>query len=412
MTTMHAIFADRVFTPDQEITDALVLIENGRITAAGSRTQLALPTSTAGREVRQHNAAGLTIVPGFIDLHIHGAGGHDVMEGTAAALATIAETVARRGTTSLVATTMTATPERTCRAATGIAAWMRDDSRVPRLAAGPEPNGCAPRAEILGIHFEGPFISPLRRGVHPLEWIAAPSVPLLDQFLEAAQGTGRILTLAPELPAALDLQAAARAHGLVVSVGHTEATYAQAMAAIDRGATQATHVFNAMRPFAHRETGVLGAVLTAPSVACELIADGLHVDGAAMRLLLAAKTSRNIVLVSDGTAATGMPDGDYALGTLSVTVSNGVPRDGQGTLAGSTLTLDRALRTIVALGVPLPQAVAMLTSNPARVLGLAGKKGEIVAGADADLVMLDADLNVAGVITRGSGWIQQDRITD
>ena len=184
------------------------------------------------------------------------------------------------------------------------------------------------------------------------------------------------------------------------------------MAAIDRGATQATHVFNAMRPFAHRETGVLGAVLTAPSVACELIADGLHVDGAAMRLLLAAKTSRNIVLVSDGTAATGMPDGDYALGTLSVTVSNGVPRDGQGTLAGSTLTLDRALRTIVALGVPLPQAVAMLTSNPARVLGLAGKKGEIVAGADADLVMLDADLNVAGVITRGSGWIQQDRITD
>jgi N-acetylglucosamine-6-phosphate deacetylase len=158
-----------------------------------------------------------------------------------------------------------------------------------------------------------------------------------------------------------------------------------------------------MRPFEHRETGVIGAVLTSPTVTAELIADGVHVDAAAMRLLLAAKGPRGVILVSDGTSATGMPDGSYRLGTFEVTVSDGVCRSAEGKLAGSTLTLDRALRTMAALGVALADALAMLTSNPARLLGLEGRKGALVPGADADLVLLDADLAVAGVMTRGAG---------
>ena len=301
--TAQAIFADRAFTPYEEIAGAVILIEGGKIVAVGPRDRVALPTSAVRREAR-----GLTVVPGFVDVHIHGAGGHDVMEASALALETIARTVAHHGTTSFVATTVTASEESTCRAVAASAAWML--SHAGALEGAPE-------AEILGVHLEGPFISAARRGVHPPEWIAAPSVPLFERILlsgvsgvsgatgTASAGNGsavRILTLAPELPGALDLIDAARAQGIVVSLGHTDADYAQAMRAIERGASHAAHVFNAMRPFEHRETGVIGAVLTASAVSAELFADGVHVDAAAMRILLAAKGPRGIVLVSDGIA--------------------------------------------------------------------------------------------------------------
>jgi N-acetylglucosamine-6-phosphate deacetylase len=318
------------------------------------------------------------------------------MEGTAAALEAITGTVARHGTTSLVATTVTASSEQTCRAVAGIARWMKS-SQAARSRNG------TPRAEILGIHFEGPFISTARRGVHPPEWIIPPSPDLLRIFAAAAEDTGRILTLAPELPGALELISAAREAGLVVSMGHTDASYAEAMHAIQRGASHAAHVFNAMRPFEHRETGVIGAVLTSPGVTAELIADGVHVDPAAMRLLLSAKGPGGVILVSDGTSATGMPDGTYRLGTFDVTVSGGVCRSAEGKLAGSTLTLDRALKSILALDVKLADALAMLTANPARLLGLAGRKGVLAPGADADMVLLSAELEVKGVMTRGAG---------
>ncbi len=213
--------------------------------------------------------------------------------------------------------------------------------------------------------------------------------------------TRRILTMAPELPGAFEMIQTARAAGLIVSLGHTDATYEVARAAIDRGASHAAHVFNAMRPFSHRETGVLGAVLTDPRVTTEVIADGVHVDDAAIRLLLAAKGIERVVLVSDGISATGMPDGTYQLGTFDVVVSSGVCRNLEGRLAGSTLTLDRAIRHIVSLGVRLAEAVRMATEVPAMRLGLAGKKGVIAPGADADLVMLTPDLQIAGVMARG-----------
>jgi N-acetylglucosamine-6-phosphate deacetylase len=257
------------------------------------------------------------------------------------------------------------------------------------------------RAEILGIHFEGPFLSKERRGVHPPEWLQAPSAELLQRFLQSASGNARILTIAPELPGAMPCIDAARSLGMVVSIGHTDATYEQARVAIAHGAHHATHVYNAMRPFTHRDPGVIGAVLTTPEVTAELIADGIHVDEIAMKVLLQAKGPQGVVLISDGISATGMPDGKYMLGGLEVTVSGGVCRNAEGRLAGSTLTLDRALRNIVGLGIPLSDAVRMSTLNPATLLGIEFKKGALRTGADADIVLLNQGLGIERVWTRG-----------
>jgi N-acetylglucosamine-6-phosphate deacetylase len=383
------IHAGRAFTPFEEISDAVIVIQGSKISAVGQRGKVDLP-----RGVREMNASGRTVVPGFVDVHIHGAGGHDVMEGTREALEIISATVAAHGTTSLVATTVTASEKETRASVAGIAHFILNTSQYAARELS---------AEILGIHFEGPFISPVRRGVHPTKWIVAPSRELLAQLLGEARGTAQILTLAPELPGALDLISVARQAGLVVSLGHTDATYEQAQAAIEAGASHAAHVFNAMRPFSHRGTGVIGAVLTSPKVSAELIADGVHVDEAAMRMLVELKTPERVILVSDGISATGMPDGKYQLGMFEVKVSGGVARNAEGKLAGSTLTLDRALRNMVSLGVPFASALRMVTANPARQIGLEARKGVLAPGADADLVFLDDKLEVSGVMTRGAG---------
>jgi N-acetylglucosamine-6-phosphate deacetylase len=383
------IHADRAFTPFEEISDVVVVIHGSKIAAVGQRGKIELP-----RGVREIAASGRTMVPGFVDVHIHGAGGHDVMEGTREALEIITATVAAHGTTSLVATTVTGSEKETRDSVAGIAHFILNTSQYPARELS---------AEILGIHFEGPFISPARRGVHPAKWIVRPSLELLAQLLGEARGTAQILTLAPELPGALELIEAARKAGLVVSLGHTDATYEQAQAAIEAGATHAAHVYNAMRPFSHRGTGVIGAVLTSPKVSAELIADGVHVDEAAMRMLVELKTPERVILVSDGISATGMPDGRYQLGMFEVQVSAGVARNAEGKLAGSTLTLDRALRNMVALGVPLASALRMVTANPARQIGLGARKGVLAPGADADLVFLNDKLEVSGVMTRGAG---------
>jgi len=379
------IHASRAFTPKTEINDAGILIRDGVIDAIGPRSGMSLPVGA-----QEARATGKTAVPGFLDVHIHGAGGHDVMEGTGAALRAVTRKVSEHGTTSLVATTVTASTDETLRAVEGIASYIAQQHETNE-----------PRAEILGIHFEGPFISKERRGVHPSEWIQLPSADTLNRFLKAAAGNARILTIAPEVLGAAPCIDAAREAGLVVSIGHTDATYEQARAAMARGAHSATHVYNAMRPFSHRDPGVIGAVLTSPDINAELIADGVHVEEAAMKLLLMAKGAAHVTLVSDGLSATGMPDGKYMLGGFEVTVSGGVCRDAEGTLAGSTLTLDRALRNIVALGTPLADAVRMLTLNPATLLGIEFKKGSLRSGADADVLLLDDGLHVTNVWARG-----------
>ncbi len=389
------IHAGRILTPDEELNDSIIVVEGSRIAAIGHRDEIRVPADAV-----DYVAAEMTVVPGFVDVHIHGAGGHDVMEGTARALDRISATVARQGTTSLVATTVTAPVEETCHSLEGIARYIRSHEELKESRE----NGKL-AAEFVGIHLEGPFISKARRGVHPPDSIARPSVEVLRKFLDAADGLVKIVTIAPEIPGACELIEYAVAAKIVAAIGHTDADYDQTRAAIQGGARHAVHMFNAMRPFAHRDPGVVGAILTDPEVTAEIIADGVHVAGPTIQVLLGCKGFDTVLLVSDGIAATGMPDGNYRLGNFEVTVRDGVARNSEGKLAGSTLTLDRALRYLVALGVPLKDAVRMATVLPARRLGLAGKKGIIAVGADADLVALTPDLRVAGVMTRGAGLV-------
>jgi N-acetylglucosamine-6-phosphate deacetylase len=298
--------------------------------------------------------------------------------------------VGSHGTTAYVATTVTANPDAICKSSEDIARYIaQQHSRTKR------------GAEILGIHYEGPFISPIRRGVHPPEWIRLPSAELLDKFVTAAQGNALILTIAPELLGAMPCIDAAHKAGMVVGIGHTDATYEQARAALARGAHHAIHMYNAMRPFSHRDAGVIGAVLTSPEISAELIADGVHVDETAMKVLLQAKGADGVILISDAISATGMPDGQYTLGGMEVTVSGGVCRNAEGSLAGSTLTLDRALRNIVRLGTSLAGALKMLSFNPAKLLGIEHKKGVLHPNADADIILLNDGLEITQVFARG-----------
>src|SRR5215475_973206 len=383
--TTTLLHVGKAITPTTEIHDAGILIRDGEIERIGKRDELELPAGAI--EIRAEDS---TAVPGFIDIHIHGAGGRDVMEGTPEALSVVTQRVAQHGTTSIIATTVTAATDYTLRAVEGIAKYIPTQLEHSDF-----------RAEVLGMHFEGPFLSKERRGVHPTELLQLPTADMLQKFLHAASGNARILTIAPELFGAMPCIDAARSLGMVVSIGHTDATYEQARAAIAHGAHHATHVYNAMRPFSHRDPGVIGAVLTSPEVNAELIADGIHVDEIAMKVLLQAKGPERVVLISDGTMATGMPDGKYTLGGVEFIVVDGVCRDAEGRLAGSTLTLDRALRNIVRLGVPLASAVRMLTLNPATVLGIEFKKGALRTGADADILLLNEALQVTNVWTRG-----------
>jgi N-acetylglucosamine-6-phosphate deacetylase len=375
----------RALTPTTEIPDAGILVRDGVIAAIGPRQGMSLPPGA-----QEISAVEQTAIPGFVDVHIHGAGGHDVMEGTDEALTAVARTLARHGTTSFVATTVTASPDDTCRSVEGIARFITQQLKADDA-----------RAEVLGVHYEGPFLNKARRGVHPTESIQLPSIELLERLLQAASGNARILTIAPELPGAVPCIEAARTAGVVVAMGHTDATYEEARAAISRGVRHAVHVYNAMRPFSHRDSGVIGAVLTSTEVTAELIADGVHVEEAAMRLLLQAKGPGCVILISDGLSATGMPDGTYNLGKFEVIVKDGVCRNAEGKLAGSTLTLDRALRNVVALGMSLADALRMLTTNPTKLLGIEFKKGSLRVGADADIVLLDQNLQLTKVWTRG-----------
>ncbi len=384
-----AIFTKNIITPDTVIPQGVVLVEGKKILEVGHRFEVAFEDS----EFETLHFEQKTLVPGFIDVHIHGARGRDVMEGTREAVEVVSRHLALHGTTSYLATTVTASPIETIQAVESLGKIVPDETGGAR---------------ILGLHLEGPFISQEKRGVHPPEHIRPPSTRIFDELLKMSNDHVRLITVAPEIPGGLDFIQHIRSKGVLVSLGHSNATYEVAQQAIRAGASNATHTFNAMRDFSHRQPGVLGAVLTDSTVWTELIADGAHVDPIAIQMLLKCKGHRKILLVTDGISAAGMPDGDFQLGSLLVKVSQGVCRVPEGALAGSTLSLDRALQNMMRwTGIPLEEAVYMTSRNAAESIGVAKTKGSIQPGYDADMVLLNDDMHVHATFCEGK-LVHQD----
>lgn len=371
---LTALTAASILTPDEQIEGGTVLIEDGRILEVGSDVRP--PPGAALTEL-----PNATLVPGFIDIHVHGGGGFSLATRETDELHSYARRAVAGGVTSFLASVVADTPERA-------EAYLRAVSE----AAGPVAEG----AELIGAHLEGPFVSPVRRGALPEGWPHPPDLSLLRRFLDAAGGRLRLLTLAPELPGAGDLIAAALGAGCAVAVGHSDATYEQAREAFAAGASHLTHAFNAMRPFHHREPGPLGAALESPAATVELIADGVHLHPAAARLLLAAKGTSSVALITDAVPPAGLPEGGFRLGGREAGVSEGRVTLTDGTIAGGTATMDTVVRNVVEWGLAsLPEAARMASTVPARVLGLESRKGRIAPGRDADLVALDDGLQVA-----------------
>jgi N-acetylglucosamine-6-phosphate deacetylase len=375
--------ARRVVTPEGAIDSAPLAFsaETGRIVAVGGE---------AGGADETVDADGLTVLPGFLDVHIHGGGGHDTMDATPDSLRAVLRTHAAHGTTGLLLTTITQSREK-------IAAALR--AAADACAAGPA--FCADGARPLGIHLEGPYISPARPGAQPKEFVRPYDVAEFDGWLRDAGGHLRLITLAPEEPNADALIAACRAVGVVVSFGHTDADAGQIHAAVDRGAAHATHLFNAMPPLHHRKPGPIGVALSDPRVMCEVIADGHHVAPEIVRLIVAAKGDRGTILITDAMAGAGAPDGTYDLGGHAVAVSGGKALLSDGTLAGSVLTMAQAAKNVRGWAGVGWDALARLTStNAADQLGLT-EYGRLAPGCAADFVLVDDDLTVHATYVAG-----------
>lgn len=385
---MLALTAATLFTPLERIERPLLLLEDGVIVEVSSRGLREVPT-----DCRVVDFGDAVLAPGFVDIHVHGGAGHDVMEPDPAALPAVERLLATHGVSSYLPTTVTAPVDATLTALEQLANAIE--------AAENEPSGEL-RARPLGIHLEGPFISHARRGVHPPENLLPPTVNAFALFWQAARGHIRVMTVAPELNGALEVIREAVRRGVCVSLGHSDADLSAARAAVAAGARHATHTFNAMRPLGHRDPGIVGEVLTNSALTADIIADGVHLDPTIVKLFLRAKGPDAAVLITDGTAATGMPEGRYRLGSFEVEVKDGKCL-ADGKLAGSVLTMDSAVRNVMQFSqCSLQDAVRLASRNPARVSGLTGK-GTLEAGAAADIVVLEPDGQVRSTIIHGRG---------
>jgi N-acetylglucosamine-6-phosphate deacetylase len=377
-----AITARVAFTPLESIENAVVIVEDGRIAWVAPREAIEIPGNA-----KRVDLGDAILAPGFIDIHIHGGAGHDVMAADADGLSRFERALVNYGVTSYCPTTVTASLDATCRSLE----WLAR----PQPAASGES-----RAKPVGIHLEGPFISHAKRGVHPPELLLAPSPVLLEKFWQAAGGNVAVMTIAPELPGSIETIGAAAKKGICVSLGHSNATLAEAQAGIAAGGRHSTHTFNAMRSLDHREPGVLGEVLANDAVTSDIIVDGIHVHPEMVDLFLRAKGLDRAVLITDAMSATGMGDGKFRLGSFEVEVK-GDRAERDGVLAGSVLTLDRAVRNVAKFAnLKLQHAIRLATVNPARVLDHPDI-GILAPGAKADLVVLNAAGEVQRTIVNG-----------
>ena len=381
-----ALTAAEAITPVSTIYHPVLLMEDGVITGLGPKARLEVP-----KEARHLDFPDAILAPGFVDVHIHGGAGHDVMEGSPSALDAIESFIARHGVTSYCPTTVTAPVDATLSAleklGVAIRVWNGKNGNL--------------RACPVGIHLEGPFISTAKCGVHPVKEIVPPSKELFGRFWDASAGLITVATIAPELPGAVDFIRDLTSRGVRVSLGHSNAEAAPTHAAIAAGARHTTHTFNAMRALDHREPGILGVALSDDKLSADIIADGIHVNPDLVKVFLAAKGEERAVLITDAISATGMPDGTYRLGNFEVQVKGHTCLSG-GRLAGSVLTMDLAVRNIMSFANwRLMQSVRLATLNPARLLGIDGRKGMLAVGKEADINVLTRDGKVLQTIVGG-----------
>ncbi|MCX4559849.1 N-acetylglucosamine-6-phosphate deacetylase [Streptomyces phaeochromogenes] len=357
-------------------------VPGGRVIVEGTRIAGSAPVGAPTVDLRNH-----WVVPGFVDMHNHGGGGASFTSGTVEEILKGIHTHRLHGTTTLVASTVTDDMD-------GLA------HRAGLLSE------LAEQGDLAGIHFEGPFISPCRKGAHSEELLRDPDPAEVRKLIDAARGRASMVTLATELPGGIDSVRLLAEHGVIAAIGHTDATYEQTVEAIDAGATVATHLFNAMPTLGHRSPGPIAALLEDERVTVELINDGVHLHPASLQLAFHHAGGGRVAFITDAMDAAGFGDGRYMLGPLEVEVSEGVARLVEGgSIAGSTLTLDRAFKRAVTVDrLPIEDVVSAITANPARSLGLYDRVGSLEPGKDADLVVLDADFELKGVMRRGE-WV-------
>ncbi|MCX4990136.1 MULTISPECIES: N-acetylglucosamine-6-phosphate deacetylase [unclassified Streptomyces] len=376
MAPSKVLAGARVVLPTGIVHDGRVIIDGARI--SGGEAPADAPVT---------DLSGHWLVPGFVDIHNHGGGGASFTSGTVEDVLRGIHTHRLHGTTTVVASTVTGDMH-------GLA------ERAGMLSE------LAEQGDLAGIHFEGPFISPCRKGAHSEELLRDPDPAEVRKLVDAARGRASMVTLAPELPGGLDSVRLLAEHGVIAAIGHTDATYEQTQAAIDAGATVATHLFNAMPALGHRAPGPIAALLEDERITVELINDGTHLHPASLELAFHHAGPGRVAFITDAMDAAGFGDGRYMLGPLEVEVADGVARLVEGgSIAGSTLTLDRAFQRAVTVDrLPVEDIVAAISANPARLLGVYDRVGSLEPGKDADLVVLDAGFALKGVMRKGA-WV-------
>ncbi|WP_438348597.1 N-acetylglucosamine-6-phosphate deacetylase [Paenibacillus sp. FA6] len=383
---VEKLLCGKVLTPQGLVENGVIAISGNTISYVGDRQHL--PQAYIEWATVVDQPEGL-LIPGFVDVHVHGGAGHDFMDSTRETLDAITQFHSSQGTTTMLATTMTAPKD--------------DIDNVLREVDAYRSNNM-PYAQLAGVHLEGPFISPQWPGAQNPQHIVLPNISWLDEWEKQYPGLIRQVTLAPEREGALEVISWLRDNGITAALGHTDATYEQVLAAVDAGLKQAVHAFNAMTPLHHRKPGVAGAVMEDSRIAAEIIADGIHVHPAVISILARLKTSANLLLITDAMSAAGLGDGEYTLGDQPVNVSAGIAtlKNNKGALAGSTLTMIRGFQFLISkVGLSLQEASRAASLNPAISLGLEQQIGTLESGKQADILLLDDNLDLSSVWVQG-----------
>ncbi len=387
---MFALKNIQIITPFRIIDNGILIVEDKMIIELGRCGECVLPP---GIEV--YDLTGLRVAPGFIDLLVHGGAGYGFADPDQAAIGTISNYFFSHGTTGLLAGLFAKPPVNLAADMDRIATYIEDTAET----------------NVWGIHMEGPFINKEMKGAMNEEWLWNPDVERWHQLFEASRGKIRLMTIAPELPGVAEVLRAAARDGVVLSIGHTTAAYEDIEVAIDNGAAHVTHMFNAMLPLHHRDPGLVAAALLHNELKLELIADGFHVHPAVMKLLYKTKGAGGIILITDSIRAGGMPEGEYTFADQKVYMRAKKAYLEDGTLAGSTLTLDVAVKNMVLdAGVPICDAVRMASLNGAKVLGLSNRKGILAVGKEADFVVLDPSFDVQMTVYQGKIKYRTEKI--